>query len=93
VKTPMAVIFGGMKKPRSTGKSPGRAREQRWQHTSSFSARRFAFQPEFGQVANRGEVFTVIRQLPEADGGFQYQIKSEIDGHVRVVPESQIADL
>jgi hypothetical protein len=52
-----------------------------------------AFQPEFGQVANRGEVFTIIRQLPEADGGFQYQIKSEIDGHVRVVPQRQIADL
>ncbi|HZH84021.1 MAG TPA: hypothetical protein VFD87_12810 [Phototrophicaceae bacterium] len=52
-----------------------------------------AFQPEFGQVANRGEVFTVIRQMPEADGVFQYQIKSEIDGHFRVVPERQIADL
>ena len=52
-----------------------------------------AFQPEFGQVANRGEVFTVIRQLPGADGVFQYQIKSEIDGHIRVVPERQIADL
>jgi len=52
-----------------------------------------AFQPEFGQVANRGEVFRVIRQLPEADGVFQYQIQSEIDGHVRMVPERQIADL
>ena len=52
-----------------------------------------AFQPEFGQVANRGEVYTAIRQLPEADGVFQYQIKSEIDGHVRVVQERQIADL
>ena len=52
-----------------------------------------AFPPEFGQVANRGEVFSVIRQLPEADGAFQYQIKSERDGHVRVVPERQLADL
>jgi hypothetical protein len=52
-----------------------------------------AFQAEFGQVANRGEVFTVIRQLPETNGVLQYQIKSEIDGHVRVVPERQIADL
>jgi hypothetical protein len=52
-----------------------------------------AFQPEFGQVANRGEVFTVIRQLPESDGAFQYQIKSERDGHVRVVRETQLADL
>lgn len=31
--------------------------------------------------------------MPEADGVFQYQIKSEMDGHVRVVPERQIADL
>ena len=52
-----------------------------------------AFQPEFGQIANRGEVFTVIRQMPEADGVFQYQIKSKMDGHARVVPERQIADL
>jgi hypothetical protein len=51
------------------------------------------FQPEFGQIANRGEVFTVIRQMPEADGVFQYQIKSKMDGHARVVPERQIADL
>jgi hypothetical protein len=49
--------------------------------------------PEFGQVAARGEIFTVIRQLPETDGVFQYQIKSETDGHVHVVPERQIADL
>jgi hypothetical protein len=52
-----------------------------------------AFQPEFGQVANRGEVFTVIRHLPETDGVFQYQIKSEIDGHARVVRELQLTDL
>jgi hypothetical protein len=51
------------------------------------------FQPEYGQNSNRGEVFTVIRQLPEADGAFQYQIKSERDGHIRMVPERQIADL
>jgi len=52
-----------------------------------------AFQPEFGQVASRGEVFTIIRHLPEADGAFQYQIKSAMDGHVRVVRERQLADL
>ena len=52
-----------------------------------------AFHPEVGQLFNRGEVFIVARQLPEADGMFQYQIKSEMDGHARVVPESQISDL
>lgn len=52
-----------------------------------------AFQPDFGQVANRGEVFSVVRQLPEADGVFLYQIKSAMDGHIRVVRETQLADL
>jgi hypothetical protein len=40
-----------------------------------------AFQPEFGQSANRGEVFTVIRQLPEANGALQYQVKSQRRPH------------
>jgi hypothetical protein len=31
--------------------------------------------------------------LPEAAGVFQYQVKSEIDGHARVVRENQLADL
>jgi hypothetical protein len=52
-----------------------------------------SFRPELGQFANRGEVFEVVRQLPETTGVFQYQIKSEIDGHVRVVRESQLTDL
>ena len=49
------------------------------------------FQPELGQVANRGEVFIVIRQPRESDGAFQYQIKSEMDAHVRMVRERQLA--
>jgi hypothetical protein len=48
---------------------------------------------EEGQFANRREVFIVVRQLPETGGMFQYQIKSEIDGHARVVREIQLADL
>jgi len=52
-----------------------------------------AFRPEGAQLVNRGEVFIVVRQLPEADGMFQYQIKSEMDGHVRVVREIQLIDL
>ena len=47
------------------------------------------FTPDMGQVANRGETFVVVRLLPEA----QYQIRSEMDGHARVVRESQLADL
>ena len=51
------------------------------------------FQPEYGQNANRREVFTIIRQLAEANGALQYQIKSQRDGHIRMVPERQIAEL
>lgn len=51
------------------------------------------FTAEMGQVANRGETFIVVRQLPEASGMLQYHIKSEIDGHARVVRETQLADL
>jgi hypothetical protein len=50
------------------------------------------FSPDFGQTANRGELFVVARQLPESGGVFQYEIKSEIDGHARVVRETQIAN-
>jgi hypothetical protein len=51
------------------------------------------FLPGRGQVANRGEVFAVVRQMPETGGVFQYEIKSEMDGHSRVVRETQLADL
>ena len=51
------------------------------------------FTPKMGQFANRGETFVVVRKLPDASGALQYQIKSEIDGHARVVRESQLADL
>jgi len=54
---------------------------------------RVAFRPQGGQLVNRREVFIVVRQLPETGGMFQYQIKSEIDGHVRMVREIELADL
>ena len=52
-----------------------------------------AFRPDLGQDAKPGGVFIVERQLPEAAGLLQYQIKSEMDGHARVVRENQISDL
>ena len=52
-----------------------------------------AFRPENGQLDNRREVLIVVRQLPETGGMFQYQIKSQIDGHVRMVREIELADL
>lgn len=51
------------------------------------------FTPEMGQLARRDEAFLIVRQLPESGGVLQYQIKSEIDGHARIVRESQLADL
>ncbi len=33
--------------------------------------------------------YKVVRQLPETGGIFQYRIKSEVDGHERVVREDQ----
>jgi hypothetical protein len=67
--------------------------------SEEMSAHKFAvgqkvrFSPDMGQLANRGETFVVTRQLPETSGVLQFQIKSEIDGHGRVVRETQLADL
>ena len=52
-----------------------------------------AFRPEGAQLVNRREVFIVVRQLPETGGMFQYQIKSEIDGHLRMVREIELTGL
>jgi hypothetical protein len=52
-----------------------------------------AFRPDLGQDAKPGAVFIVEGLLPEFDGVFQYQIKSEMDGHARVVRESQLSGL
>ena len=51
------------------------------------------FTPDMGQLARHDETFVVVRQLPEAGGVPQYQIKSEMDGRVRVVRENQLAKL
>ena len=51
------------------------------------------FTPDMGQLANRGETFVIVRQLPETGCVPQYEIKSEMDSHARVVRETQLADL
>ena len=38
-----------------------------------------------------GGAFEVIKQLPERDGQFEYQIKSLSEPHERVVKESDIS--
>ena len=50
------------------------------------------FSPDMGQVAGRGETFVIVRLQPEAVGLLQYQVKSDLDGHARVVREDQLAD-
>jgi len=39
----------------------------------------------------KGERFTVVRLLPEAENALQYRVKSKTDGHERVVREDQLA--
>jgi hypothetical protein len=40
--------------------------------------------------ALRGGTFTIVRPLPEERGVWQYRVKSEIDGHKRVVSENDL---
>ncbi|MBV8088304.1 MAG: hypothetical protein JO139_01795 [Alphaproteobacteria bacterium] len=44
------------------------------------------------QIAAQGR-FTVVRLLPEAASILQYRVKSQLDGHERVVREDQLARL
>jgi hypothetical protein len=48
------------------------------------------FSPSLGEDSRRKGRYKVVRQLPEAGNAFQYRIKSETDGHERVVREDQI---
>ena len=48
------------------------------------------FSPGLGGDSKGKGCYKVVRQLPETSGVFQYRIKSETDGHERVVREDQI---
>ena len=49
------------------------------------------FSPDRNQgVTVRGS-FKVVRLLPEASSVLQYRVKSQLDGHERVVREDQLA--
>ena len=50
-----------------------------------------SFSPDRDQVHTKGELFKVTRLLPEAGDAHQYRVKSEADGHERVVWEDQLA--
>jgi hypothetical protein len=48
------------------------------------------FSPDREQEHKKGALFKIVRLLPEAGNAFQYRVKSEIDGHERVVREDQL---
>ena len=48
------------------------------------------FSPGLGEDSKRKGRYKVVRQLPEAGNTFQYRIRSDVDGHERVVREDQI---
>lgn len=48
------------------------------------------FSPSLGEDSRRKGRYKVVRQLPETANMLQYRIKSEIDGHERVVREDQV---
>ena len=51
------------------------------------------FSPDRGQEHHhtRGALFKIVRLLPETGNVLQYRVKSETDGHERVVREDQLA--
>ena len=50
-----------------------------------------SFSPDKGQEHSRGELFEIVRLLPETGDGPQYRIKSQTKDHERVVREDQLA--
>ncbi|MBV8889352.1 MAG: hypothetical protein JO267_13525 [Alphaproteobacteria bacterium] len=49
------------------------------------------FSPDRHQDGLRGTRYKIVRLLPEADNAPQYRVKSQTDGHERVVREDQLA--
>ena len=50
------------------------------------------FSPDRGQEYTGGELFEIVRMLPEARDAHEYRIKSQFDGHERVVREDQLRE-
>ena len=49
------------------------------------------FSPDRQQLSADRGWFKIVRQLPEAASVLQYRVKSQSDGHERVVREDQLA--
>jgi hypothetical protein len=48
------------------------------------------FSPNLGQGSPGPGSFKIVRLLPEAASVLQYRVKSQLDGHERVVREDQL---
>ena len=48
------------------------------------------FSPDRRQVSSARGQFKVVRLLPEDASVFQYRVKSQADGHERIVREDQL---
>jgi len=49
------------------------------------------FSPDLGQGSSPGSgSFKIVRLLPESASVLQYRVKSQLDGHERVVREDQL---
>ena len=51
------------------------------------------FSPGLGQGSPGSGSFKIVRLLPEAASVLQYRVKSQLDGHERVVREDQLTRL
>lgn len=49
------------------------------------------FSPDRNQESGSRGSFKIVRLLPEEASVFQYRVKSQLDGHERVVREDQLA--
>jgi len=49
------------------------------------------FLPDRNQEGTARASFKIVRLLPEEASVFQYRVKSQLDGHERVVREDQLA--
>jgi len=50
-----------------------------------------SFSPDRHQLRPTQDRFKIVRLLPEAANVLQYRVKSQTDGHERVVREDQLA--
>jgi hypothetical protein len=50
------------------------------------------FSPDRYQLSSAQGTFSIVQQLPEAASILQYRVKSQRDGHERIVREDQLVE-